>query len=112
MLLAGDVGGTNTRLGLFERGAARHERVAIGIFPTLEYSDLTSIIAQFARGIAASSIRLEAACFGVAGPVVGESAELTNVPWRIDARRIAEAFDISRIQLLNDLQAMAHAVPV
>jgi glucokinase len=112
MLLAGDVGGTNTRLGLFERGRIRPEQIAIGIFPTLEYSDLTSIIAEFAKGIAASGIRLEAACFGVAGPVIGESAELTNVPWRIDARRIAEAFDISRIQLLNDLQAMAHAVPV
>ena len=112
MLLAGDVGGTNTRLGLFERGADRPEQIAVGIFPTLEYSDLTNIIAEFARDIAARGVRLEAACLGVAGPVIGESAELTNVPWRIDARRIAQAFDISRIQLLNDLQAMAHAVPV
>jgi glucokinase len=112
MLLAGDVGGTNTRLGLFERGADRPERIAVGVFPTLEFSDLTSIIAEFARDIAAHGVSLEAACFGVAGPVIGESAELTNVPWRIDARRIAEAFDISRIRLLNDLEAMAYAVPV
>jgi glucokinase len=56
--------------------------------------------------------KLEAACFGVAGPVAGDAAELTNVRWHVDARQVAKAFDIPRIRLLNDLQAMATAIPV
>jgi len=60
-----------------------------------------------ARGAAISS-----ACFGVAGPVIGEAAELTNVPWRVNARQVAKAFSMTRVTLLNDLQAMAYAIPV
>ncbi len=55
---------------------------------------------------------IEAAAFGVAGPVLGETAQLTNVPWRVDARRLAETLDIGQVSLLNDLQAMAYALPV
>src|ERR1700741_3421438 len=112
MLLAGDIGGTNTRLGFFEREAGRPRRIAVGVFPTLDYSDVVDIVATFARDIVANGLKLEAACFGVAGPVVGQSAELTNVPWRIDAERISRALDVARVRLLNDLEAMAHAGPV
>jgi glucokinase len=48
----------------------------------------------------------------VAGPVVGDSAQLTNVPWRVDAREVAAAFGLGRVHLVNDLEAMAYAVPV
>src|SRR5262245_55031965 len=112
MLLAGDVGGTNTRLGFFERGTDRPKRISVGVFPTPQFSSLVDIVSAFARGAAPNGMRIEAACFGVAGPVIGDSAELTNVPWRIETRRVAEAFDISRVRLLNDLEAMAYAVPV
>src|SRR5207253_6524788 len=50
--------------------------------------------------------------FGVAGPVIDESVELTNVPWKVDASRIKQRFRFPRVVLLNDLQAMANAVPV
>jgi glucokinase len=62
------------------------------------------------EGIERGSI--EAACFGVAGPVIDQAAELTNVPWRVDARRMAAELGLPRVSLLNDLQAMAYAVPV
>jgi glucokinase len=55
---------------------------------------------------------ISTACFGVAGPVIGESAELTNVPWQVDARQVATAFGMMRVRLLNDLQAMAYSIPV
>ena len=65
------------------------------------------------RGIKRSRARGSTpACFGVAGPVLGQTASLTNVPWRIDAAAVAAAFDIPRVALLNDLQAMAYAVPL
>lgn len=112
MILAGDIGGTSTRLGLFDPRPDRPRPIAVSVFPTLEYRDLFSIISAFASDRAVNGAHLDTASFGVAGPVMGDQAELTNVPWRVDAGDIAKAFDIRRVSLLNDLQAMAYAVPV
>ena len=112
MLLAGDIGGTKTLLGLFDEQPVRPRPVGVRSFVTLDYDELSSMIAEF---LAAQDVRgdeIQSACFGVAGPVIGDAAELTNVPWRIDARRVATAVGLRRISLLNDLQAMAYAVPV
>src|SRR3954470_8147100 len=116
MILAGDIGGTKTLLGLFDAAPARPRPVVVRSFGTLEYPDLQSIIAEFLRDPEAGEARtahggLESACFGVAGPVVDETVKVTNVPWFVDARRVAAALGISRVALLNDLEALAHAVP-
>ena len=112
MILAGDVGGTKTLLGLFEAGPGRPIPRAVRAFHTLDYPDLSAIVSAFADDGTLRHAHVHAACFGVAGPVVDDVAELTNVPWRVDARRVESAFDIRRVALLNDLQAMACAVPV
>jgi glucokinase len=112
MLLAGDIGGTKTLLGLFDRVSPRPHPIASRAFSTAEHSDLATMISVFASEAAVPRADIEAASFGVAGPVLGETAQLTNVPWRLDARRLAETLDIRRVTLLNDLQAMAYAVPV
>jgi glucokinase len=112
MLLAGDIGGTKTLLGLFDAVPARPRPVAIRSFATLEYAELTEMIAAFMKDDEAKRAHVQTACFGVAGPVIGNAAELTNVPWPVDGRRVAEAFGWRRVALLNDLQAMAYAVPV
>lgn len=112
MLLAGDVGGTKTLLGLFERLVPRPRSIARRVFATLEYDDLPAMIAAFAAEAPIPRNSIEAACFGVAGPVLGETAQLTNVPWRVDARHLAETLNIPRVRLLNDVQAMACALPV
>jgi glucokinase len=113
MLLAGDIGGTKTLLGLFASdGGPRPRPVTVRVFGTLDYSDLPSIIAEFLEDDAVKGASIEAACFGVAGPVIDETAELTNVPWKVDGRRVASRFTLARVTLLNDLQAMAYAVPV
>jgi glucokinase len=109
MILAGDVGGTKTLLGLFSPGPRRPAMVRTVAFATLEYESLVRIIEQFLAGDART---IEAACFGVAGPVRGDSATLTNVPWAVTAVEIARAFSIESVALINDLEAMACAVPV
>src|SRR4051812_5710834 len=111
-LLAGDVGGTKTLLGLFDPVPARPRPLVIRAYGTLDFDDLPSMIAQFLRDGAATAATISAACFGVAGPIIGDSAALTNVPWRVDAQQVAVAFGLSRVRLLNDLQAMAYGVPV
>jgi glucokinase len=111
LLLAGDIGGTKTRLGLFEPSEERPRLLTARAFGTLDYGDLSDMIAGFLDSVQGSRERVGRACFGVAGPVIDEAANLTNVPWRVDARRTSRAFGIPT-WLLNDLQAMAYAVPV
>lgn len=112
MVLAGDIGGTKTLLGLFDPRTARPRPIAVREFATLDFTDLPAMIAEFLRDAAVENQTVDSACFGVAGPVIDEAADLTNVPWRVDARQVASAFKLTRVRLLNDLQAMAYAVPV
>jgi glucokinase len=111
-LLAGDVGGTTTRLGLFEKATSRPRLVAAREFTTLDFADLPSMIAAFLRAESLTEVSIASACVGVAGPVTGDTASLTNIPWRVDARDVAGTFGLSQVRLLNDLEAMAYAVPV
>ena len=112
LLLAGDIGGTKTLLGLFDSASARPRPVTVRSFGTLDYDDLPTMIATFLKEGGAAPAGIDMACFGVAGPVIDETAKLTNVPWFVDGRRVAAVFGISRVILLNDLEAMAWAVPV
>lgn len=109
MILAGDIGGTKTVLALFSReegvgGGALHETR----FESGKYSSLEAIIVEFLRQTGA---RPSSASFGVAGPVKGQQAQITNLPWTIDAETIRSSFDLPRVFLLNDLESIATAVP-
>ena len=112
MLLAADVGGTKTLLGLFARAPERPTRIEVGEFVTLDYDDLAPMIREFlkANGIEAKAI--EAATFGVAGAVTDQVARLTNVPWIVDGAAVEPAAGLRRVHILNDLEAMAHSVAV
>jgi glucokinase len=112
MLLAGDIGGTKTLLGLFDSAPDRPVSIEVGEFTTLDYDDLVPMIREFlkARGVEARAIT--AASFGVAGAVTDQVARLTNVPWLVDAAAISQAGDLRQVTLLNDLEAMAFSVPV
>ena len=109
-VLAGDVGGTKTLLGLYEVGASVPAARAVQRFTTLDFGSLTEIVEAFVAA-AGWRGRIDAACFGVAGPVRSGTARLTHVPWLVTADGLAQRFAIDRVRLLNDLAAMAHAVP-
>jgi glucokinase len=112
MLLAGDVGGTKTLLGLFESAAGRPAPLAIAEFVTLDYAGLDAIIETFLTAQGVAPRQLTALTVGAAGAITGQVAELTNVPWRVDASALSRRFGVERVRLLNDLQAMAYSVPV
>jgi glucokinase len=109
MILVGDIGGTKTVLALYSReagiagGAIRETRFESG-----GYSSLEAIIDEFLRETRASPA---VAGFGVAGPVRNGQSQITNLPWTISARAIGAAFGIPHVHLLNDLEAIAVAVP-
>jgi glucokinase len=111
MLLAGDVGGTKTLLGLFERDDRRPRPVAIRSYPTNEFRSFTEILDAFARDLDRSFV-VDAAAAGVAGPVMGDTARLTNIDWDVNASEIRTRFGTTRAQLLNDLEAMASSASV
>jgi glucokinase len=115
MLLAGDIGGTKTLLGLFDAMTARPRPVLVRAFGTLDFPDLPSMIAEFTKeadDARAAHGAIDRACFGVAGPVLDDTVKVTNVPWFVDGRAVASMLGLGRVALLNDLEALAHAVPV
>jgi glucokinase len=111
MFLAGDLGGTKTLLGLFERGDRRPRPVASHAYPTQEFASFTEILDAFASDVGQTT-PIEAAVIGVAGPVVGQRARLTNVRWDVTADEIGRRLDTGRVALMNDLEVMARSVPV
>ncbi len=112
MLLAGDIGATKTLIGLFAAAPTRPKPIDVRTFTTLEHESLEAIVEQFLRAQPGGRVPVEAASFGVAGPIVEDVARLTNVPWHVDAAAVAGRFSFPRVTLLNDLQAMAYSVPV
>ncbi len=109
MLLAGDVGGTKTLLGLFEPAEQRPRLVTVRSYETNAYDSFTAILDAFARDVR-DPFPVEAAAVGVAGPVIGDRAALTNITWDISCGEIAARFATTRVRLLNDLEAMATSV--
>lgn len=119
MLLAGDVGGTKTLLGIYEpvpapppsptpaRPRERHVRR----FATTDFGSLDEIVSAF-LGALPAPVTLDAAVIGVAGPVRDNAATLTNVPWRVEGAAVADRFSIPAVRLVNDLVATGCAVPV
>ncbi len=108
MLLAGDIGGTKTHLAIFSPDKGPHEAVAERVYPSSQFSNLESIAQAF---VAETQQPIERAVFGVAGPVSGGQATITNLPWIIRTSRLQEVLGIQSVTLLNDLQAIAYSVP-
>ena len=111
MLLAGDVGGTKTLLGLFEPADRRPRSVATRSYATRAFDRFTDILDAFARDVG-RPLRIEAAVAGVAGPVVDNRAHLTNIVWNVAADDIARHLGAPRTRLVNDLDAMARSAEV
>jgi len=111
MLLAGDVGGTKTLLGLFSNDDERPSPIEIGEFVTLDYDGLEPMIREFLSAWKVDPRTLAAASIGVAGAVTEQVARLTNVPWVVDGDAIANALGLRRSVVINDLEALGYAVP-
>jgi len=108
MLIAGDVGGTTTRLALVSPQAGPRKFVAEQEFSSADYKGLRPIVEAFLAKTGGHAI---SACFDVAGPVSGGRARLTNLPWDLDEAVLARDLGLQQVTLLNDLGAIAYAVP-
>lgn len=133
MILAGDIGGTKTTLALFDWTTERVEPVREQTFASADYKSLEEILDEFlnqpdeptdrlaeskTEGEAADEpvepapVRIAAACFGIAGPVIANTSRTTNLPWVVDGAALSKRFDIPLVRLVNDLEATAYGVLV
>ncbi len=108
MLLVGDVGGTNTRLAVFSPEDSLRESVVEAHFPCHRYPSLEAVVKDFLGQI---KLPVTHAVFGVAGPVSEGRSWITNLPWIIDERQLAETIGLKKAWLLNDLAALAESIP-
>jgi glucokinase len=112
MLLAGDIGGTKTLLGLFAATDGRPDAAASRSYRTLDFAHLGALCQQFLQDTSTNASDIDAACFGVAGPIAGSRAQLTNVPWVIDLDTLRRDLPVRQMSLLNDLEAFAWSIPL
>jgi glucokinase len=107
LILAADIGGTNARLGLFEVSGARLELVATRTYPSRRFASLEGIVERF---LAEQPGAPKRACFAIAGPVSDGRAIATNLAWTVDSRRLGRVVGVTDVDLINDLEAIAHGL--
>jgi len=108
-LLAGDIGGTKTNLAILSSETGLKTPRAEATFPSARYASLEALVSEF---LAQVDLKVERASFGVAGPVVGGRATITNLPWVMEEEQFRKALNLSSVYLVNDLVAIATAVPL
>lgn len=109
MILAGDIGGTNVRLGAFELQQNRLKCVVEKVYKAADHKGLSEILADFIRS---EGVPVDRACLGVAGPVRHGKVHLSNLDWTIDCRDLATQLRLPTVGLINDLEAYAYGINV
>jgi glucokinase len=107
VILAADIGGTNSRVALFEPGG--HTPIAVETYRSHAWSGADELLRDF---LARHPASLTAACIAVAGPVQDGKSRPVNLSWGLDERRLALALDVPTVALVNDLEANAHGIAV
>ncbi len=106
IILCGDIGGTKSRLAIFDL-ASFPKPIIEHSYPSNEYGSFTEIVQDL---ISKHVGPIAYAAFGIAGPILGRSCKTTNLPWQIDADQLEQAFPITSVHLLNDLEATAYGI--
>lgn len=107
MILAGDIGGTNSRLALYDVSAGQLRRVTEARLPSRGSASLEDVLDTF---LAPQRPPLSAAGFGLPGPVKAGRVVTTNLPWVVDQGRLAAHLGVTQVCLLNDIEAFSHGL--
>lgn len=108
VILAGDIGGTKTRLALFGKGANGYRLLAKKTYASRDYRGVEAILKDFIG----KEKRMDSACFGVAGPLIQRRVKTTNLPWVIETESLQKTLRSERVAVINDLVANAYGLPV
>ncbi len=107
MILAGDIGGTKTNLALYKTDGHVLQLHTKRQFSSRAYANLTDIFLDFEE---IAEMTIDAACFGIAGPVIDGRCRTTNLPWDIGTLELQEALKTKQVHLMNDLEATAYGM--
>ncbi len=106
-VLAGDIGGTNSRLALCQVTGGKVQALVEHTYASAAYPSLSEVVRTF---LASQGAHVHSACFGLPGPVRGRRAQLTNLPWLVDADSIERELGLDDVWLLNDLESYAYGL--
>jgi glucokinase len=109
MILAGDIGGTNSRLAFFDVADGQLKIVTESIYPSKEARGLDEIVVKFVK---AAGHNADIATFGIAGPVRNGRVETSNLPWVVESKRLAAELKTENVWVINDLEANAWGIPM
>lgn len=109
LVLAGDIGGTKTNLGLFGLKDGKPIIVAMESYPSQDAGCLEDLIGLFLKK---RGQPIAGACFGIAGPVIDGVSKTTNLPWIVSESSIKDRFQWEKVRLVNDLVATANSIPL
>jgi glucokinase len=107
MILAGDIGATHSRVAAFRPEGNKFPLIVEKIYDSQEYGGLADIARDFVRS---EGIPAQSACFAVAGPVRGGRSKISNLPWTIDSKELAQQLNLKNVALINDLEAYAYGL--
>ncbi|NRA60878.1 MAG: glucokinase [Psychrobium sp.] len=107
--LVADVGGTNIRLALIYDHKASHKKTEhVECFKCADFTSLQSVVKHY---LSDKKLTINAACFAIAGPVVGETLTMTNLGWSFSVASLKQALDIDTVHFINDYTAIAMSLP-
>ncbi|MGD8558191.1 MAG: glucokinase [Gammaproteobacteria bacterium] len=109
-ILAGDIGGTKTLLQLADYKDGEFSVLAEQRFDSAAFGTFEAVVEAFVTEHGNKAQNLESACVGVAGPVSGQTAKVTNLPWQLDSQSLADQLGIARFSLINDFQAIGYGI--
>ncbi|EKE00575.1 MAG: Glucokinase [uncultured bacterium] len=113
IVLSGDIGGTHARMQLTEIASANKMKVvASAHYNNHDHSSFLDIIAVFLVETKVNVNRVVSICFGVAGPVINDKVNVTNLPWVISADEIRNKLKIDNVELINDFTAIGYGLEV
>lgn len=107
-ILTGDIGGTNTRLAVFDTETRQLQPTSLTVFGSNNCSSLDEVVAHYISRLGGDC---KHACFGVAGPIKNRCVKTTNLPWQVNAADLEHGLRIKKVWLINDLEAVAWGIP-
>jgi len=107
VILAGDIGGTTTRLAWFDASGGRLQLTSAHDYPSRDYAGLDAIAREF---VGTDGHPIDHAAFGIAGPVRAGRVATTNLPWTVDAGKLSAALGVAAVSLLNDVEANVYGI--
>jgi glucokinase len=113
-ILAGDIGGTKTLMQIASLTNDEYEVICEKSYVSNDHEKFSDVVGLFLDEYPTNSNKIDAACFGVAGPVTSQrnnqTATVTNLPWKLDTEQLKNLAHHSHVYLINDFQAVGYGI--